>query len=357
MRKFKNVFFLSNINVIGGIETFLFEIAKKYSDNYDITVFYRTGDKNQIKRLRELVRVEKWNGKEKIKCDVLVSNCDTTFENFVEAPKKYTVIHADFRKNGIVGEFDPNKNYISVSETAKNGFYETTKIESEVCYNPLTIKKPKKLLKLVSATRLTKEKGKERMIKLAEVLEKANIPFIWLVFTNDTEAIKNDNIVFLKPRLDILPYVQEADYLVQLSDTEAWSYSINEALSLGVPIITTDMPMIKELGDNLGYVLPFDMSEIPVDKIYKKKPKVDFILKSDNWEKYLKKSKSNYRQDRMKIYKVKATSAYKDLNLSDKELNKIPDIGEKFEVSYDRLQELLNNKYNVEFVEIVKNGN
>lgn len=43
------------------------------------------------------------------------------------------------------------------------------------------------------------------MIKLAELLDEANVKYIWLVFTNDTKAINNENIIYMKPRLDIRP--------------------------------------------------------------------------------------------------------------------------------------------------------
>jgi glycosyltransferase involved in cell wall biosynthesis len=46
----------------------------------------------------------------------------------------------------------------------------------------------------------------------------------------------------MTPRLDIRDYIADADYLVQLSDTEAWSYSVLESLSLGTPVITTPIP-------------------------------------------------------------------------------------------------------------------
>ena len=50
----KNVFYVSNFNVIGGVETYIFELARKYKD-YDITVVYNTGSREQIKRLKKYV--------------------------------------------------------------------------------------------------------------------------------------------------------------------------------------------------------------------------------------------------------------------------------------------------------------
>ena len=42
--------FHSYIASIGGIETFLYEFFKRYSDEYDILFVYKSGDYNQIKR-------------------------------------------------------------------------------------------------------------------------------------------------------------------------------------------------------------------------------------------------------------------------------------------------------------------
>ena len=63
---YTNIFYFDRINKIGGVETFFYEIAKKYCNN-DITVFYSFGDLKQIQRLKKLIRVVKYTG-QKIKC-------------------------------------------------------------------------------------------------------------------------------------------------------------------------------------------------------------------------------------------------------------------------------------------------
>lgn len=53
--------------------------------------------------------------------------------------------------------------------------------------------------------------------------------------------------------------------------------------------------------------------------------------------------------------KVKATNKYKELNVSDKELGRIPTEGEEFEVTEERYKELTEtNKFNAVFVEKVE---
>lgn len=94
------------------------------------------------------------------------------------------------------------------------------------------LEKPKKVLNLISATRLTEEKGRDRMIKLGNILNNAEIPYLWTIFTNDSRKIQNDNIVYMPPRLDIIDYIANADFLVQLSDCEAYCYSVVESLTV-----------------------------------------------------------------------------------------------------------------------------
>ena len=70
------------------------------------------------------------------------------------------------------------------------------------------------------------------MIRLAEYLDDLGVKYLWLVFTNDTKAIDNPNIVFMQPDLDITSWISKADFLIQLSKSEAFCFSVAEALSL-----------------------------------------------------------------------------------------------------------------------------
>ena len=58
------------------------------------------------------------------------------------------------------------------------------------------------------------------MERMGKKLNESGIPYLWYVFTNSTNIIKNPNIVYMKPRLDIMNFISIADYLVQLSDHE-----------------------------------------------------------------------------------------------------------------------------------------
>ena len=61
-----NIFYMPYLNVIGGTEQFVYEIAKKYY-KYDIAVIYKTGHSNQLARLMKYVKLHKYKGGH-IKC-------------------------------------------------------------------------------------------------------------------------------------------------------------------------------------------------------------------------------------------------------------------------------------------------
>lgn len=313
----KNVFYFRVISQIGGIETFFYYLAEKYQD-YDITIYYDVGDPAQIKRLQQYVRVKKYNG-EKIKCDKIFFNFNLDIIDKVEAKEYIQIAHGDYKAMGL----KPNTHkkitkYLGVSKQVCNTYKEVTGYDTELVYNPIKIDTPKKMLNLISATRLTAEKGKNRIIKLAKIFEENNIPYIWTIFTNDTNAIKNPNIIYMKPRLDIINYIANADYLVQLSDNEGYCYSVVESLCVGTPVIVTECPVFKEIGVNKdnGFILDFELKNVPVKEIYKELPKFNYKPKQDTWDKYLVKGESQYKKDLKTFVKIKCITDYWDLELN-----------------------------------------
>ena len=292
----KNIFYFRHLNKIGGIESFFYYLAKKYY-KWDITIYYNTGDLNQIKRLSKYVNVKKYNG-ESIKCDKVFFNYNLDIIDNVEAREYIQIVHGDYKAMAI----KPNLNnkitkYLGVSQQVCNTFKEITSNDTLLVYNPISINKPQKVLNLVSATRLTAEKGKNRIEKLARLFDENKIPYLWTIFTDDKNAINNPNIIYMEPRLDIINYIANADYLVQLSDNEGYCYSVVESLCTGTPVIVTECPVFDEIGvinKKNGFILNFDLSDIPIDEIYKGLPKFEYEPKKDNWNEILEKGNSEY---------------------------------------------------------------
>lgn len=351
-----NIFYFKSISEIGGIETFLYYLSKLYK-NYDVTIIYDYANREQLARLKKNVKCIKFNGQE-IECEKAFFNYNLDIIDKVKAKEYYQIIHGDYKATGIQCNTNTKiTKYLAVSKIAGESFYQETGIKPEIIYNPLNIDKPKKILKLISATRLTNEKGYNRMIKLAKELSDKKIPFEWHVFTNKSD-IDSDFFIARKPKLNIINDIAEADYLVQLSDSEGYCYSIVEALSVGTPVICTNIPVLKEIGvsKNNSYILNLDMFNINVDKIYKEIPKVtNYKAPECLLINYIDKIKSKYEEEKRMKYKVRALDTYKRMNVRDEQLNRVPEPGEEFIVSTDRLEVLSgNNSYEVKFVEVVE---
>lgn len=342
--KYTNVFYMNALGEIGGIETYIWEIAKKYK-TWDITCIYKEAHPKQISRLRKLIRCVKFT--DKFDCEVLfIAHNSIRPEDLLIDPIKTEVnniAHCNYIENKLcVNGSKYIDNYYAVSKESAKAYETLLKKngidkEVKVLYNPITINDTPKLLKLISATRLSHEKGKDRMIKLAEELNNKKIPFMWLVFTNG-DIPNIPNMVKMETRLDIREYIKEADYLVQLSDTEGCPYSILESLSLGTPVITTPIESLKEIGVNEenSYTLPFDMSYIPIDDIYNKIPTFTYKPPKDEYDKILIHKQNNYKNDG--LIEVKALMPYEDI-----ELGYIPG-GKVFEVDRLRANELIEKK-------------
>lgn len=265
---------------IGGIETWIYYIAKKYNIG-QITLLYERGDLEQLKRLEPYIHTVQYTG-QKIKCNKIIFTMAQTVvpELYENAKEKYLLVHANYGKVYEYGfeKFPEMDKVYAVSNVARDCLKKLTEQEVFTLYNPVELDKPKRLLKLISATRLTQEKGEDRIIKLSEELDKKGIPYIWLIFTDKPPEKVSKNIILMQPRYNMSDYIVNADYGVQLSSDESFCLFVQECLKLKVPVIVTDLPVYKEVGitSKEAYKLKLDMSNLDVDKIYNKIPKVNY---------------------------------------------------------------------------------
>ena len=279
------VIYTAQTFALGGIETFIYNFCMNMKEYYDIIVLYESMDLLQIKRLEKHVCVMKNSANKKILCDTLIVNriTDRNPPN-VQFKQKVQMVHSCKLQNSYVIPKD-NNFLVPVSSAAYKTYdvnYPNCNIINNLTYN----KKPNKILKLISATRLTFEKGEDRMVRLAKTLKDNNIPFMWLMFAERQLKENIDGIVYMKPTLDIRDYIAESDYLVQLSDSEGFCYSIVEALELGVPVLTTPITVLEEIGfkdKKHGYIIPFNVSinKDFVNEIYTNIPKVRYKYDND----------------------------------------------------------------------------
>ena len=338
--KLKNVLYFPSLNVIGGVETFCYEFGLKFGNAYDVTLIYRGGDPAMIKHIAETCRVIRYREGDEIECDVFIFGWGYDILPRVRAKEYIQTFHADYINRQLNPCPDPRvTRRFGVAENTTAGIREHFDWAADIVtmYNPYTVKKPRKVLRLVSATRLTREKGFDRMEVLAGALDAADVPYHWMVFTDSDRTFKSPNVTTMPPRLDVLPFIADADYLVQLSDTEGYSYSIVEALSVGTPVIVTDIPVAEEQGvvdGKTGFILPMDMSTIPIDAIVRGLKKFKVEPRESHYETVLAEGAAEYEPD--EAVTVSARQRYRDLRLG-----RIVEPGEMFETDRGRADELM----------------
>ena len=308
------VFYIANFNDIGGVEQWMYYIAKIYG-NRDITVYYKTAASSQLRRLlRYDIKLEKYVPQKGINCRLLIVCYDTKILNSkrVKADRIVEFVHCDFKHfNGKPIFHKRVQEYYACSNLARDSFVELTGLDCKTMYNPIDVDKPKPLLKLIAPTRLGKDKGKiwERMELFAKQLEKYKIPFIFYIFSNADRPTDVKEIAFMQPQLDISSYIKDSTYLVQFSDTEGYAYTINESLCLNVPVLVTNFEVVDEIGikdGKNGYIIPFEVFE---DENYDWKPLIDRIYNKVPHFKYkAKHSKKEWQEllgkpTKKKVYK------------------------------------------------------
>lgn len=342
-KRYQIVIWTNRTFAIGGIETFIYNFCYQLHKYYDILVLYEVIDTTQLSRLVDLVSVRKNRPDRTIFCDfVIVNRITDKVPPNVTYGKKIQMCHTC----KIVQDWkipQDNDLKVIVSEVAAKSFG-TQADGAEIIHNLTAPKKVKGALLLVSATRLgTFEKGERRFGAFARKLRAEGIPFLWLVFSEQAPREKVEGLVHMNMTLNVAEYVKRADYLVALSDSESFGYSIVESLELGTPVITTPIDVLSELGFENGvhgYTIPFDVENTPnLREMYEKRPK--FKYKNDN--------ASIIAQWRSIFGDMKPTGIHEDdievvvmKNYQDVELDRLLTKGSRLKMRYRRAVELEN---------------
>lgn len=358
-----NAYYFRSILAIGGIESHLFYIARKYG-RYDITVFYRDADPVQLRRLKQYVRCVQLRPHDKVVCDKLFCCFNREILDQCEAGTKYLVLHGDYLdmvKRGQMTEGNLPKDpridkYLGVSQHVCDAWEKLTGIKAYRIGEPVVLDNDHPLL-FISATRLSAEKGWERMKILAAALDEAGVNYEWYVYTNSPKTgTYSKHIVFREPRIDISGMFPRFDAYIQLSDNEGYCLSVVEALLQSVPVIVTDCPVFHEIGvtEANGVILPHSMEDLPIDEIRNIRSKsFTYRQPSDNWYRYLSKKPAVYQN---KFYKVRATPAWTAIRLLDSQTGTIHPAGDVWEINEERLSELLGYEkiVNMTLIEVLK---
>lgn len=359
--KHDNIFYVRNIHAIGGVETYVYEMAKKYQDK-DIAVVCKTVAPEQKRRLEKYCRVY-IHKNQPIECKIIITNWDTSIIEYVNKEAKfYTVLHTDYSNSeeakGLPKDYD-RITYIGITEDSKKKFEDLTGIKRTIlCRNPLELDldKDEPVLVLASATRLSEIKGGKRMLMIANELDRQGINFIWLLFTTyeyqDNPVWQNKNVIHMGNRLDIGHYLKMADWIVQPSICEGDSYTLKEALYRGTPVVVCELGYFKEYGIKDGVNALFlkeDGSNVEdVVRKMKKPLKFEFEKVKDGYDEIIIDGKSKYKEELKMKVKVKALINFNDLDEDAKRV-----AGDEFECSKIRAEYLVEHKA-VEILEEIK---
>lgn len=309
----KEIKYSKNIIYVGGgcngtfngYITWINNLGRCYHDKYEITILYDKMPEKTKKIFEQYFTCWENNADTLYVCDRLLAVYTYYYysKNIICDGKSYLFIHGNMSDypNAMVYKDDIYTNYIAVSETSAKkaaGHYPTDNIEFVL--NPIKME-PEKIkphLRLISTFRYSNVKKPERVEKMAKLMTEMQIPYTWEVFTDKKENTNVDGLIFRKRVNDPLPYVKDCDYLVLLSDSEACSYSILEAISLNVKVIVTPLPLYSELGlvdNNIATIIPFEYFEEGNEtklkemilKIYKEKEiKENYKIDESLWDKY-----------------------------------------------------------------------
>ena len=323
----KLILYHNNLLKFGGVDTFVYNFVKKMNKYFDILFLYTTADKNNLERIKKYVKTEQYSKDKKYICDICI--CASAWGQYpdsviAKSGRYIQMVHADYIKAKEIGfiynKWHKTTEHIGVSNYVCKVFKQLYPKENITrIYNILDeAQETKPILKLISATRVSKEKGYERMLKLAQELKKANIRFRWTIFTDlnlyNQKPFDLEEIVYMKPSHDFFDYIKESDYGVQLSDTEGYSYFINECLEYGTPVICTNFPSAYESVENEknGYILDMNLSNLDINKIINNIPK-NFLYKEKCSEKdWIALINKKVERKNKNMYKVIAKQDYTD---------------------------------------------
>ena len=354
------VIYRKHIPPVGGIGTFIQQFIDTFWEDYDITILCSSIYVKKYEEYSQKVNViadtiklpsgklmqlsGNMGSSQSIVCDslIVVSFMDPLPGN-VYAKQKIRMCHACKTDPSweIPQDYD---RIVYVSETAmlSHGVE-----DGQVIHN--LYKEPDdKALLLVSATRFpAPDKGQieKRMRTLANMLNDKGISYIWLNFADGRMQDPPKNFYNMGISDQMPQIIKAADYLVQLSDSECWSYACLEALSAGTALICTPFPSIFEMGvkDKVhAHVIPFDM-DFDVE-ILKKVPHYYYDYDNDaiksQWRQLLGDTTPIHDYEPIKYVMTEVIQPYRDV-----ELNRDMGRGEHLLIRQDRAAALKEMKF------------
>lgn len=359
--KHANIIYVRNIATIGGVETYVYELVKKYKD-YDIAVVCKTIAPAQKKRIQEYCKVY-IHTNQIIDCKVAIINYDTSIIDYItkdiwkenlkdnDPMGIYQGIHTNYMhpSQGKLPQDSRIKMYLAITEEILRNFSKLSDATNVMlCRNPLELEEDTKPFVIVSPTRLTKEKGDQLMYELSNALDRLGIKFIWFILTTEEylngSIFKNPGVVYVKNRLDVSGFLKLADWVVLPSVCEGDSYTIKEALYRNIPIVARHLEYFDEYGieDGKNALFINEDNVMNVAERMTQPLKFNFKKIEDGYSSILADSKSRYEEEKRMKVEVQCIKAYTSMK-PEEDGEKEVKLGKIFTVTRERADELLEN--------------
>ena len=268
---------------IGGIESWVYYVAKTFNKG-QITIMFKQCDPRQLERFKKVADCVVNDGRE-FHCRKLIYVAPIYVRDdniYRGAEKRYLVNHVCYGDslNKEMFKLLPLDKVYAVSQTCLDSCKLKMDCDMEVLWNVIEPDEPKPFLKLISACRWSYDKGKEQMLRFANMLDDAGIQFVWLIFADEEPEDHHPDMVFMKPRYNLSAFMKEADYGVQFTRVEAYCNFPNECLKLGTPVILSDIPVFREIGidEKNAFFYDWEMNGPDVKELLNI-PKVNYKLK------------------------------------------------------------------------------
>lgn len=294
----------------GGIEKQIAKLSKKLKDiGHDVTVIFKS-EKSDINRLLDISKnatVVNYNYQKDRHYDIAIYEGIHNLED-VSADKKILVLNGNLvdakEKYDVNIDFDL---YIAVSDDCAEQFNKVTGKTAIVIPNLIDIEENIELSKepidiekgdiiFVTVSRIDNIKGFDNMEIMIKELEARKINYKWYIVGNGFlyNSLENSlkkswekykDVIFVGEKFNPMPYIANADYLVQLSKFESQCISMFDALTLSVPVIVTNWKTATEVvNDTNGIIFKNDMSDFDIDKILNSKFKFEKYEYPDYFE-------------------------------------------------------------------------
>lgn len=284
----KICFYYHHINSIGGVEVAILNLIQTLYQDYNITVAYSYSDSDieMLIRMSKYAKIVNLNHRS-LEVDTVVYCSIYCQKDKIKADKELRWVHGCLTDMKCKLPKESISDYIAVGKVCKKQLDEQLEgKESILIYNELNSdihnlagkEKPRKKLTLVTVSRISREKGFERMLKIHEQIK--NLDYVWNIVGNGydkkyEEHIKKqapDNWVFHGKLENPFPFIKNADFLLQLSDYEAFGFVLLEALVLGTTVITTNYSSASEMiNETNGYIIKKDLSDFDTGILNHKK--------------------------------------------------------------------------------------